>query len=79
MSNIKIDLAKAYRLNRGQACFLIKLTIANAKRVSVNSGPNETIIRKMEEETRHFIANGVGKVMTIAAETRRKAHKSPEM
>ena len=55
------------------------LTIAKAKSVRVNSGPKETIILSMNEIPRHLIAIGVGKVITIAAETNRKAHKRPDI
>ena len=49
-----------------------------AHMVSVNSGPSENIIRRMKKTTRDLMANGVGSVITTAAETKRSAHRRPE-
>lgn len=54
------------------------LTIDKAKSVKVNSGPSETIIRRINEKIKLLIAIGVGIAMTIAAETSRKAQIRPD-
>lgn len=55
------------------------LTIAKARRVRVNSGPREAIIRRTNENTKHLMATEVGMVMTTAAETSRNAQIKPEI
>ena len=45
----------------------------------MNSGPNDTIILRINEVPRDWIAIFVGNVMTIAAETSKNAHNRPEM
>ena len=49
------------------------------RRARVNSGPAETMRRRMIDKTRLLIATGEGTVITMASETSRKAQISPEM
>lgn len=55
------------------------LTRANASTVRVNSGPSDTIILSIKEVPKAWIAILVGNVMTIAAETSKNAHSTPEI
>ena len=55
-----------------------RLTIAIAHMVIVKSGPREKIIRKMKQPTKDLIANGVGNVITTAADTNKMAQSKPE-
>ena len=55
-----------------------RLTIAIAHMVIVKSGPREKIIRKMKQPTKDLIANGVGNVITTAADTNKMAQSRPE-
>lgn len=66
-------------LIHGKMNFENGLTMAKASNVSVNSGPSDAIILSIKEKTKQFMAIDVGKVITIAAETNKKAHSSPEM
>jgi hypothetical protein len=56
------------------------LTMATPKNMSVSSGPADTISLSMEDRTRPLMAMELlGMVITMAAETRRKAQIRPEM
>ena len=46
--------------------------------VIVKSGPREKIIRKMKQPTKDLIANGVGNVITTAADTNKMAQSRPD-
>ena len=47
--------------------------------MSVNSGPTDTMNLNMVDRTRHFMATGLGMVITMAADTSRNAQIRPEM
>ena len=46
--------------------------------VIVKSGPSEKIMRRMKQPTKDLMANGVGNVITTAAETNSMAQSRPE-